>query len=119
MDITAPRPVVAGTQWRPIGILILLILVLVAAVVYIGSRPSRLAPFNGPAANGSLIYERQGDIYVADRDLRSERILIGGDDRDIGMRWSLDGGDVLLRAHRRRQDGRRWPLTPTGRTCAS
>ena len=33
MDITAPRPVVAGTQWRPIVILILLILLLAATVV--------------------------------------------------------------------------------------
>ena len=96
LDIAVPRPAVAGTPWRPIIVLILLILVLAAAVVYVGTRTPRLAPFYGPAANGSLIYERQGDIYLADRELQSERILIGGDDRDIGMRWSLDGGTLFF-----------------------
>ena len=70
MDITAPRPTVARTQWRPIGIVILLILALAAAaVVYIGSRPPRLAPFFGPAANGSFVYVTARDIYIADANL--------------------------------------------------
>ena len=55
-----------------------------------------MAPYYGPAANGSLIYERQGDIFILDRDLQSERILIGGGDQDIGMRWSLDGGTLFF-----------------------
>ena len=89
MDITAPRPAVARTQWRPIGILVLLILALAAAaLVYVGSRPSRLAPFFGPAANGSFVYVRHGDIYVADADLESERLLVGGPENETVAGWT-------------------------------
>ena len=97
MDITSPRPAVARTQWRPIGIVILLILALAAAVlVYIGTRPSRLAPFYGPATNGSLVYARNGDIYIADADLESERLLIGGPENDDTPGWSADGGTLFF-----------------------
>ena len=97
MDITAPRPAVARTQWRPIGILVLLILALAAAaLVYIGSRPSRLAPFFGPAANGSFVYVRRGDIYIADANLESERLLVGGPEHETVAGWSNDGGTILF-----------------------
>jgi hypothetical protein len=97
MDITAPRPAVARTQWRPIGIVILLIIAFAAAVlVYLGSRPPRLAPFYGPAANGSLVYVWHGDIYIADPDLQSERLLIGGPERETVAGWSNDGGTLLF-----------------------
>ena len=96
MDIAAPQVGVGRTPWRAIGIVVLLILAVAATVAYLGSRVTRLAPFFGPAANGSLIYERAGDIYVADNQLREEHVLVGGDARDIGMRWSLDGGTVYF-----------------------
>ena len=97
MDITAPRPAVARTQWRPIGILVLLILALAAAaLVYIGSRPSRLAPFFGPAENGSFVYVRRGDIYIADANLESERLLVGGPENETVAGWSNDGRVILF-----------------------
>src|SRR6188508_2634648 len=96
MEITA-RPIAVGrTPWRTLGIMVLLILAAAATIAYLGSRQTRLAPIYGPAANGSLIYERQGDIYVADNQLQEEHILIGGDARDIGVRWSLDGATVYF-----------------------
>jgi hypothetical protein len=97
MDIAAPRPAVARMHWRPIGIVILLILALAAAVlVYLGSRPSRLAPFYGPAANGSFVYVRNGDIFIADADLQSERLLVGGPTYENVAGWSNDGGTILF-----------------------
>lgn len=96
MDIVAPQVGVGRTPWRAIGIVVLLILAVAATIAYLGSRTTRLAPFYGPAANGSLIYDRLGDIYIADPDLRGERVLIGGDTEDIGMRWSLDGGTMYF-----------------------
>ena len=96
MDIAVPQQAVARTQWRPIGIVILLILALAAAaLVYIGSRP-RLAPFYGPAANGSLVYVRDGDIYIADANLESERLLIGGPENETVAGWSNDGATLLF-----------------------
>ena len=97
MDITAPRPTVARTQWRPIGIVILLILTLATAVlVYLGSRPPRLAPFYGPAANGSFVYVRHGDLYIADANLEGERLLLGGPETETVAGWSNDGGTILF-----------------------
>ena len=97
MDIAAPRPAVARTQWRPIGIVSLLILALAAAaLVYIGTRPPRLAPFYGPAANGSLVYARNGDIYIADANLKNERLLVGGPENDGTPGWSADGGTLFF-----------------------
>ena len=97
MDIAAPRPTVGRTQWRPIGIVILLIIALAAAaLVYIGTRPSRLAPFYGPASNGSLVYVRNGDIFIADPDLQSERLLVGGPKYETVAGWSNDGGTILF-----------------------
>ena len=96
MNIAVLRPAVARAQWRPIGIVILLILALAAAALaYIGSRP-RLAPFYGPAANGSLVYARHGDIYIADANLKQERLLVGGPEKDDTPAWSADGGTLFF-----------------------
>jgi hypothetical protein len=92
MDIVVQRPAgVSPMPWRTIGIVALLVVLVAVAVVVVGSRQPRLpAPF-GPAANGSLIYERGGDIYIADPDATNERLLIGGVTNDYAVTWSRDG----------------------------
>jgi hypothetical protein len=76
-----------------IGVVALIVLALALALIAIGSRRQRLpAPF-GPAANGALIYERDGDIYVADAELSHEEGLIRG---GIAPVWARDGGRIFF-----------------------
>jgi hypothetical protein len=97
MDIAADVPTGARqTVWRSLGVLLLIALLLALAIAAVGSRQHRVpAPF-GPAANGSLVYDRDGDIYVADRDVSHERLLIGGDTQDSAATWSRDGSRIFF-----------------------
>jgi hypothetical protein len=97
MDIAANVPTGARrVPWRALGILAIIAVLLVIAIVAVGSRQHRLpAPF-GPAANGSLLYDRDGDIYVADRDASHERLFIGGATNDYAATWSRDGSRIFF-----------------------
>jgi Tol biopolymer transport system component len=92
MDTALRVPVgMRQVPWRTIGILALLVIALAVAILAIGSRPHRLpAPF-GPAANGALLYDRAGDIFMADSGLAHEAVLVGGETNDYAARWSRDG----------------------------
>jgi len=97
MDLAVNFP--AGGRrvpWRALGILVVIGVLLAIAIVAAGSRQHLVpAPF-GPAANGSLIYDRDGDIYVADRDVSHERLLIGGEPTDSAATWSRDGSRIFF-----------------------
>jgi WD40 repeat protein len=98
MDITlrargGPLPL------RTLGYLVMLsiaIALAVAALVFLGSRQRRLPAPYGPAANGSIIYERAGDIFVADTQGHAERPLIAGETTDTAPRWSRDGTTIYF-----------------------
>jgi Tol biopolymer transport system component len=98
MDITANVP--AGARripWRALGILAVVGVLLAIAIVAAGSRQDRPLPTPyGPAANGSLVYDRDGDIYVADREVSHERLLIGGLANDYAATWSRDGSTIFF-----------------------
>ena len=97
MDIAIRRVGAGRTAWAAIGVLALLLLAVgVAIVAIVGSQQRRPVPPFGPATNGSIIYERFGDIYVTDPGATRERVLVGGDTRDFGMRWSLDGSTIFF-----------------------
>jgi hypothetical protein len=97
MDLAVNVP--TGTRqmvWRGLGILVLIGVLIAIAIVAAGSRQHRLpAPF-GPAANGSLLYERDGDIYLVDAGLSHERLLIGGATIDSAATWSRDGSRIFF-----------------------
>jgi hypothetical protein len=95
VDFPVQRPaLLPQVPWRTIAIIALLA-ALAAAIIAVGSRQRLPAPF-GPASNGSLIYERDGDIYIADADATHESLLIGGDSHDFSPIWSRDGTTVLF-----------------------
>src|SRR6266508_940385 len=98
MDIAANVPA-GGRQipWRSLGILALVAVLLAIAIVAGGSRQDRPLPTPyGPAANGSLVYDRDGDIYVADAGLSKERLVIGGLSNDYAVTWSRDGSRIFF-----------------------
>lgn len=60
----------------------LLVLALVATFVVVGSmQPSLPAPF-GPARNGSIVFERDGDLLIADALDAPARALVAGPEVD-------------------------------------
>jgi Tol biopolymer transport system component len=96
MDLTVPRG--AATPLRPILIVVLITLAIVAAAVVAGNqlRDSRPAPPYGPAANGQIAYSIDGDIRVGDPSSGTSRVLIGGPTMDTYPYHSLDGESLLF-----------------------
>ena len=89
---------------RTLGMLVVLALIValgVAAVVYLGSQPRRLPPPYGPASNGSIIYAREGDIFMTDPEGYVETPVTSGETDDYTPRWSRDGSTIYF--------GRRFP----------
>ena len=70
------RPILA------IVMVALLTLALVAAALYIGSQRRPLpAPF-GPARNGAVVYDKAGDLYIANELSGEARPLVTGPETD-------------------------------------
>jgi Tol biopolymer transport system component len=75
----------------PLIVLLLLIAMMAAFLVIVGSRQPQLpAPF-GPADNGSILFSARGDILIADPDGSDPRALIGGPEDDVAPVVSSDG----------------------------
>ena len=97
VDLTLRPTLVGRVPLRSIAVLALLILaLLVATIVYVGSQQRRPAPWYGPAANGSIVFDRDGDLYIAEASLAAERLVVGGQENDWGARYSLDGSTIFF-----------------------
>jgi Tol biopolymer transport system component len=84
------RPILA------IVIVALLIVALAATALFIGSRPRPLpAPF-GPAANGAVLFDEGGDIYIADGLTGERRGLVVGPETDGWPGFSNQGDRVAF-----------------------
>jgi Tol biopolymer transport system component len=100
VQLTDSRAQVARLPWRQLGVVALLMLLLAAGLVaYVGSQqqPQRPvpAPF-GPAANGSLLFAQDGDIYAADPATGASKAIVTGPEIDGAPIYSLDGTRVLF-----------------------
>lgn len=73
----------------------LLILALLGAAILIGSQRRLPEPF-GPAQNGAIAFERDGDLFIADALLGTSRVLVGGSDRDIAPAFSNQGDRIAF-----------------------
>jgi hypothetical protein len=91
-DITRSRAFPYSPPWRPIAVVLVIVaLLVVAALAYIGSQPRRVpAPF-GPARNGLIPYDKDGDIYVGDPIAGTSRLVVGGKESDSAASFSPDG----------------------------
>lgn len=77
-----------------LGVALLLALIIaIGMLLATGSAPPALiiAP-----QNGLIAYSLDGDIWVADPDGGSSRVLVGGSDQDVGPWWSRDGRQLLF-----------------------
>jgi hypothetical protein len=95
-DIASPRTFVPRLPLRTVGVAIALIALLVATLVYVGSRQTRLPPPFGVARNGSIAYAANGDIYTADPVNGSERVIVAGEALDRAPTFSRDGTKVAF-----------------------
>ena len=94
MQLTMSRAPVA----RPFLLLALvavLALALVAAVLVAGSQ-RRVPPPFGPAVNGAIAYEQNGDLLIADDVDGTTRPLVSGPDGDSAPTFSNQGDRVAF-----------------------
>ena len=89
--VTAARRTLRPIPWRTVGILALLILLLTATALIVAGSRADPAPMLGPAANGLVAYDTEGDIYTVDPSTGSRRPVITGDTQDHAPQFSLDG----------------------------
>ena len=76
--VTKVAPGAPRIPWRAIGALAVLALLVAALLAaYVGSQRRLPSPF-GPAANGVMMYSRDGDIYTIDAVGDTPRLLVGG-----------------------------------------
>lgn len=83
--VTTTRPLI-----RPLAVALLILVLLLAALAFAGSRPRLPEPF-GPARNGLITWALDGDIYVGDPATGSVRREVAGDDIDRNPVFSRDG----------------------------
>ena len=93
-------------RWRVVGLVALLLIALTLGLALVaGSRPRLPAPF-GPAANGVVAYELNGDIYTADPITGAARAVVTGNALDLRPVFSRDGTHV---AFERKEAGSQMP----------
>ena len=84
------RPILA------VVMLALLVVALVATALFIGSNRRPLpAPF-GPARNGAIAFDQDGDLFIADELDASTRPLLGGPETDTWPRFSNQGDRIAF-----------------------
>ena len=75
--------------------IVVLLALLAAAILYVGSQQRVPAPF-GLARNGLIAYSAGGDIYTADPVTGTATPIITGPETDRGPRFSLDGTHIAF-----------------------
>jgi len=91
VDIARQPAMARQVPWRPIAVLALILLLIVASLAWvIGSGHSVPAPF-GPARNGLVAYAENGDIYTADAVTGQSTAILKGPENDLNPRWARDG----------------------------
>jgi Tol biopolymer transport system component len=93
MDLaTKAAPGAPRVPWRIVGVVALLAALLAAMLaVYAGSQRLQPAPTFGRAANGSIVYAKDGDIFTADPVTGKATPVVVGPESDSKPAWSLDG----------------------------
>ena len=99
MNVATQRVFVPGVPWRQVGIVAMLALLAAALIaVFAGTRP-RLnpAPLFGPAANGLIPFEMDGDLYAGEPITGITTTLLEGDPWDEEPAFSRDGTQIAFR----------------------
>ena len=96
---TLARQTLRPFPWRTIGLLAIVALLIAGLVaVYVGTPTPLPAPF-GPARNGLLAFESQGDIVVLDQATGSRTTIVDGPTIDAAPAFSRDGTRLAFLRH--------------------
>jgi Tol biopolymer transport system component len=83
-------------RWRVVGVVALLLLAFAVGLMLVaGSQRHVPAPF-GPAANGAVAYDHDGDIFTIDPKTGIAVAVSTGPDRDFSPVFSRDGTRILF-----------------------
>ncbi len=97
MPDVARRPAfVPRMPMRAIAAAVLIIALLAAGAVLMGTRQSRLPPPFGPAENGLVAYSANGDIFVADPTTGVVTPIVSGPEIDFYPSFSPDGTRIAF-----------------------
>ena len=94
-DIARTRAFAPAPPWRLIAVALVVIALILAALVVVGSQRKVAPPF-GPARNGEIVYDSAGDLYVGDPMTGASRLLVGGPELDSAPGYSPDGTRVAF-----------------------
>jgi hypothetical protein len=94
--IARPASLAPGLPWRNLGVLAVLALLAAAILAVALGTQQRLAPPYGPARNGTIVYQVDGDIRARDVIDGAERVLIGGEGFDVFPIFSRDGSTLAF-----------------------
>lgn len=94
-DIATQSVVAPRAPWRLIGVVALILILSIAAAVYVGSRPRLPAPF-GPAADGQLVWIARGDIYGVDGLSGVPRPIVSSGPLESHLAVSRDGTEMAF-----------------------
>jgi Tol biopolymer transport system component len=96
VDLVTERVSSPRVPWRALATIALIALLIAAvAAAYVGSRPPLPAPF-GVAANGRLVYNADGDVFIRDGLDAPSRVIMGGPTTDSIVGFSPRGDRLLL-----------------------
>ncbi len=94
-DIARTRAFAPAPPWRLIVLALVLIALVLAALLVAGSQRKVAPPF-GPARNGEIVYDSDGDLYIGDPMTGASRLLVGGPELDSAPGYSYDGTRVAF-----------------------
>ena len=96
-DIASTRAVAPRVPWRMLGLALVVIALLLAALVaYVGSHRTRPAPPFGVAGNGRIVYDSVGDLFSLDPTSGATAPVITGPATDAQPVFSPDGTRIAF-----------------------
>jgi len=103
VQLAIPRQVAVIPRFAWLAILALLILALLALALGVGGH--RLPPPLGPAANGLIAIDQNGQLSVRSADGSGMRLLSPNTEVDILPTWSVDGTRLAFYSYPAREGG--------------
>jgi Tol biopolymer transport system component len=105
-DIASRPAFMPRLPWRTVGLALMIVAVLLAAVaLYAGTRQTRIPPPFGPAGNGLITYAANGELYAGDLTTGQTRLLMASGKKDSAPGYSPDGTRLAFI----RSTGPDWP----------
>ena len=90
-------PGISRRSLAPVAIIALLVLGLVVGLLLVSGSPRRLPAPYGPAANGSVAFAAEGDIFTVDPETGVTTAIVSESANDTDPVWSLDGTRIVFR----------------------